>query len=100
MKSYKDWKKKKGKKQEKQPDPPKVRNDRFGGLVPQDMKKAKHVDLITLPPDIKGTNCGNCKFMENNFCVHKEIQMPVNARMCCKYWDNEEVERPWGEMDD
>lgn len=82
MKSYKEYKNPK---------------DHHGGIIPKDLKKAKKVDLITLPPDIKGTNCGNCKFMDNDFCKHKEIQMPVNDRMCCAYWDNTKVKRPWSD---
>lgn len=63
--------------------------------------RAKEADLITLPLDIKGTNCahGNCKFTDANFfCMHPKIQLHVNKRMSCALWDNNQVKRPWGEM--
>lgn len=71
-----------------------------GGLDPQnakDMAKSKKVDLITLPMNVLGTNCGNCKFIneEKNFCTHDDVQLPVTERMCCALWDNEGVKRPW-----
>lgn len=97
MKSFNEWKK-----QEKKSDES-LRKDRHGGLVPDNMKRAKHVDLITLPPDVEGTNCGNCLYYvpdgSHGWCEHKDVMMHVNKRMCCKYWDNDGVERSWGEME-
>ena len=66
-----------------------------------EMARAKHADLITLPPSVKGTNCANCRFVEKRsdgaFCAHPEIKLPVNERMCCAYWDHSDVKRPWGD---
>lgn len=68
-----------------------------------EQKRAEHADLITLPPSVKGTNCSNCKFVKKTkdgaFCEHKEVQLPVTPRMCCKYWDHPDVKRPWGDME-
>lgn len=67
----------------------------------KELDRAKHVDLIILPDKVTGTNCGNCKYINEdvNFCDHEEIMLPVTSRMCCAYWDHKEVKRPWGEMD-
>ena len=73
--------------------------DAAGGIIPTDLKKAKKLDLITLPESVKGTNCGNCRWvkMENGagFCQHREVKTWVNDRMCCVKWDHSEVRRPW-----
>lgn len=89
MKSYREWEHLKPGKN--------LKKDKNGGIVPQDMKVAKKVDLITLPPDVEGTNCGNCRFItkENKFCTHPDVQQYVNERMCCAFWDHQMVERPW-----
>lgn len=63
-----------------------------GGIDPKndsDMKKAKAADLITLPGGTKADAAAK------RFCVNKEIQMYVTTRMCCAYWDNSAVRRPW-----
>jgi len=70
-------------------------SDGRGGIVPSNIKRAKRVDLITLPEDVKGTNCGNCKWINEGFCTHPEVKMHVNDRMCCAEWDNKGVKRPW-----
>lgn len=62
---------------------------------PSNMQRAKKVDLITLPPKISGTNCGNCKFIKDGFCTNKEVQMKVNSHQCCSLWDAEGAIRPW-----
>lgn len=68
----------------------------LGGVVPEsiaDQVRARKSDLITLPPNIWGTNCGNCKFVRNvgpegfGFCSHPKVLQPVSARMCCAFWD-------------
>jgi hypothetical protein len=61
------------------------------------LERAKHVDLITLPESIKGTNCGNCKFFnkEKQYCDNHEVNQPVHSNMCCKEWDAEGVKRAW-----
>ena len=61
------------------------------------LERAKHVDLITLPKEIKGTNCGNCKFfnVEKSFCDHYEVAQEVKTNMCCKEWFAEGAIRTW-----
>jgi hypothetical protein len=78
-----------------------------GGFDPQtqaQIKRFKHVDLITLPENIEGTHCGNCSFVRSSddvgFCTHSEIQDWVNKRMCCKYWNHEGVRRSWEKNQD
>lgn len=75
-----------------------------GGLEysDKDQKTAKKVDLITLPSSIEGTNCSNCKYVKITdkekglgFCEHKDVQLPVTARMCCALWDHMDVKRSW-----
>jgi hypothetical protein len=77
----------------------KSEKDANGGLVPEDTERARSVDLISLPIDVKGTNCGNCKFVfkgkEGGYCTNNKVNMPVNDRMCCALWDNEGVRRAW-----
>ncbi len=53
------------------------------------MDRAKTADLITLPGGTKADASSK------KFCNHKKIQMYVTTRMCCAYWDNEGVKRPW-----
>lgn len=70
-----------------------TKTDEQGGLIPKDEERAKAADVITLPKGIDGTNCGNCLFIkkikgrEHKHCLHPEVDMPVNDRMCCKHWD-------------
>lgn len=63
-----------------------------GGLDPknkQEMARAKKADLITLPGGTKADASSK------KFCNHEKIKMYVTVRMCCAYWDNEGVKRPW-----
>lgn len=63
-----------------------------GGLDPENQEqtqRAMAADLITLPGGSK-TDASNKKF-----CYNEKIKMYVTARMCCAYWDNEAVKRPW-----
>ena len=74
-------------------------NDR-GGLdySGEGLQRAQDADLVTLPPDIIGTNCAfkNCRFTDkNDFCTHPKILLPVTPRMSCSLWDNEEAMRSW-----
>lgn len=96
MKSYNEWLVEHG-------DHSKIKKDAQGGIVPQDMKAAKKVDLITLPPGIEGTHCLNCEYVKKDedlhFCDHPEIQQYVNKRNCCAYWDHHDVKRLWKESD-
>jgi len=76
-----------------------------GGIDPQNeesLKKAEAADLITLPEDVQGTNCFNCKFNEIidpkkkvGYCMNKKVLQPVSSRMCCSLWDAEGSIRPW-----
>lgn len=79
----------------------------YKSLTPDELERAKRVDLITLPPDVTGTNCGNCKWFDQGYtrstpkqmidaqCEHPKIKLPVTDRMCCAEWDNDQVEREW-----
>ena len=86
MKSYNEWKK-----------------NKLGGMNPENSKqieKFKKYDLITLPKDVSGTNCSNCKFVTNikngvGFCDNKKIKEHVTARNCCVLWDAKGVIRSW-----
>lgn len=79
----------------------KLDKNKQGGLNPetdQEKKMFKRVDLITLPEGVAGTNCGNCKHVEDvkdgaGFCAHPDIKHKVTARMCCAKWDNSGVVR-------
>jgi hypothetical protein len=70
---------------------PQELNDR-GGIDPKDqgeMGRAMTADLITLPGWSKSDASSK------KFCYNVKIKMCVTARMCCAYWDNEAVQRPW-----
>jgi len=63
-----------------------------GGIYPKnkdEMDRAKKADLITLPGGSKSDA------VNKKFCYHERIVMYVTVRMCCAYWDNEGVKRPW-----
>ena len=51
-----------------------------------DVERARRADLIQLPPNITGTNCGNCEHFDNGYCDHKLVKMNVSPNMCCFYW--------------
>jgi hypothetical protein len=79
-----------------------LEKNKLGGFDPETKEQVnifKHVDLITLPKEVEGTNCSNCRFVrkQNNlgFCTHKEIQQWVTPRMCCAYWSHDDVKRLW-----
>lgn len=71
-----------------------VRFNKHGGVLAesdQELKRAKDVDLITLPEKVKGTNCFNCKFIKNKMikqgdCVNPRVKQKVNERQCCVLW--------------
>lgn len=82
--------------------PPKPPKNAEGGYDPDSKRRKriyKRVDLITLPDDVEGTNCGNCKHATTTsegsglFCLNDEIKDYVTERMCCSLWDNSGVER-------
>ena len=63
-----------------------------GGIdpkTPEEMKKAQKADLITLPGGLK-SDASNKKL-----CYNEQVKMFVTVRMCCGYWDNAGVKRPW-----
>jgi hypothetical protein len=64
----------------------------IGGIIPkndEEMSRAEIADLITLPGGSKADASSK------KFCYNKKIEMYVTARMCCAYWDNDGVSRPW-----
>jgi hypothetical protein len=63
--------------------------NKLGGVLAKtekELQRAKNVDLITLPLDIDGTNCGNCKYIKERYCTHPRVRQDVNNRMCCVLW--------------
>ena len=63
-----------------------------GGIDPkteEEMQRAQAADLITLPGGSKADA------PNKRMCYHKKIKMFVTVRMCCAYWDNDAVKRPW-----
>ena len=63
-----------------------------GGIDPknaEEMNRAESADLITLPGGSKADAA------TKKLCYNKKIEMYVTIRMCCAYWDNEGVKRPW-----
>jgi hypothetical protein len=63
-----------------------------GGINPkndEEMSRAENADLITLPGGSKADASSK------RLCYNKKIEMYVTARMCCAYWDNVGVNRPW-----
>lgn len=75
--------------------PAKPQDDGHGGLERASILRAAKADLITLPDGVKGTNCANCKYYGKGMCQHPQVNMPVNERMCCVFWDAAGVYRPW-----
>lgn len=61
------------------------------------MKVRKEVDLIDLPEEVQGTNCGNCMYVDEDkdYCNNPNVKLPVTTRMCCALWDRKDVIRPW-----
>lgn len=82
--------------------------DPKGGVLyenERDIDVAKSVDLLTMPYNIGGTNCFNCKFLTNvtkekGFCSNKNVQLYVNKRQCCALWDNAKSFRIYGHQTD
>jgi hypothetical protein len=82
---------------------PLEKND-LGGINDHDgeaLERAKAVDLITLPQDIKGTNCYNCKWISSDkksygaMCKQPKVKQYVNQRMCCILWSSKGEYRPF-----
>lgn len=63
-----------------------------GGIDPKntdEMDREENADLITLPGGSKA------EALNKRLCYNKKIDMYVTVRMCCAYWDNDSVKRPW-----
>jgi len=63
-----------------------------GGIDPktqEEMQKAQKADLITLP------GWSKADATNKKICYNEKIKMFVTAHMCCAYWDNSAVRRPW-----
>jgi hypothetical protein len=79
--------------------------NKLGGIndeTPAAIKRAHSVDLITLPREVTGTNCYNCRFIKNKtpnygYCAHPKVKQHVNERMCCALWDRVGSLRIWKE---
>lgn len=81
-----------------------LKENDLGGVNDMDkpaLNRAKKVDLITLPEDVEGTNCYNCKWISNyktdekGMCTHPEVRQNVNERMCCILWEGKGEYRPF-----
>lgn len=79
------------------------KND-LGGVNDTDvdsLQRAKHADLVTLPEDVKGTNCFNCRWISaekkayGTLCRHPKVKQYVNSRMCCALWMNKGMYTPF-----
>jgi hypothetical protein len=56
------------------------------------MKRAILSGLFTLPVEILGANCFNCKYVkrtENSVgtCSNPKVNQAVTDKMCCTLWD-------------
>jgi hypothetical protein len=63
-----------------------------GGIDPKnedELKRAEKADLITLPGGDKNDS------KDKGLCCHPDVKMYVTSRMCCAFWDNVRVKRPW-----
>jgi hypothetical protein len=77
--------------------------NKLGGINEKDepaIKRAREVDLITMPANINGTNCYNCKWISSSksdvsMCTQPKVRQLVNSRMCCVLWSNPEEYRPF-----
>lgn len=67
----------------------------MNGLKDAALQRAKKTDLVTLPANVQGTNCGNCEYFKANYCVNPKVRQPVNPRMCCALWDAPGTKRAW-----
>lgn len=68
---------------------------------PGALERARRADLVTLPEGTEGTNCGNCKFVEDGgYCGNPKVDQPVNDHMCCALWDADGTQRAWQDNGD
>ncbi len=63
----------------------------------EELKRAEKADLVTLPDNVKGTNCGNCMYVNSDTfqCMNKDVDQKVTDRMCCALWDAVGTGRKW-----
>lgn len=82
---------------------PLEKND-LGGVNnsdPDAIKRAKDADLVTLPKEVKGTNCYNCQWISSDkkpygkMCKNPKVKQFVNERMCCALWANKGMYTPF-----
>lgn len=98
---FNEWVNKKEEEKSRLPKPTKTNSQ--GGFDPtsKEIPVFKKADLITLPEDVKGTNCFNCEYVrkdgDTGFCVNENVKQWVNKRMCCAFWSNHDVHRLWKE---
>jgi uncharacterized protein (TIGR02996 family) len=63
-------------------------------LTTAERQRAKKVDLVVLPSDVKGTNCGNCEHIDSkSYCRHPEVRMSVQKNWCCAEWETKDTKR-------
>lgn len=83
-----------------------LKGNKLGGINETDkaaLNRAKEVDLITLPKNVEGTNCYNCKWISSHederydasMCTHPKVRQYVNERMCCILWTSSGEYRPF-----
>lgn len=80
-----------------------IKINKLGGINETDkmaLERAHHVDLVTLPKDVEGTNCYNCKWISSSkskmaMCTHPKVRQLVNERMCCILWSHDGEYRPF-----
>ena len=72
-----------------------MEKNNIGGVNDMDkdaLERASGSDLVTLPEDVKGTNCYNCKWISRDkkaygsMCRNPKVKQYVNSRMCCALW--------------
>jgi len=69
------------------------------------LERAKKVDLVTLPKDVEGTNCYNCRWISEYkheyyaMCTEPRVRQNVNERMCCILWSGKGEYRPFKRKD-
>lgn len=84
----------------------KLHKNAIGGVNDMDkgaIDRARKTDLVTLPKDVTGTNCFNCRYIKDQFkgigyCKNPSVLQYVNARMCCALWDRIGAYRPFKKM--
>lgn len=108
MNSLHEWREKlseQAKPAEKKPEEKKVlprlraKKLKKDGSIPVDKTVAARIDLIVLPPEVEGANCGNCEHFDKQgdvgYCSHDQVRQWVTSRMCCSLWDHGKVKRSW-----